>query len=128
MTRFRRVALAWLIILPMLLSFQIQEAGARDGAAKVIEIKIENRKLVTPKGKIRVTEQDVVELRYMSDETVNLHLHGYDRKIQVRPGKQAVMLLTTKATGRFPITSHGWGKKGHGHGHHVLTHLEVYPR
>ncbi len=128
MTVYGRMALVWLILLPMVLSLPIQEASGRDDARKVINIRIENRKVVTPQKTIRVVELDVVELRYMSDETVKLHLHGYDRKIQIRPGKQAVMSLTARATGRFPITSHGWGEKGHGHGHNVLTHFEVYPR
>lgn len=126
MIAFRKPALIWLIFLPMVSAFPVQEANGRDGSRILIDIKIENRRLVAPKGSIRVVELDIVELRYMSDEAVKLHLHGYDRKIQIWPGKQAVMSLTANATGRFPITSHGWGGKGHGH--HVLTHLEVYPR
>jgi len=128
MIAFRRSALVWLIFLPMISSFLVQEASGWDGARKRIDIKIENRRLVAPQGSIRVIELDMVELRYMSDEAVKLHLHGYDRKIQIWPGKQAVMSLTANATGRFPITSHGWGEKNQIHGHHVLTHLEVYPR
>ena len=128
MIAYRRAALVWLTLLPMVSSFLIHEASGQDGARKVIDIRIENRKLVAPEKTIRVVELDVVELRYQSDEAVELHLHGYDKKIQIRPGKRAVMSFIANATGRFPITSHGWGEKDQGHGHHVLTHLEVYPR
>jgi hypothetical protein len=73
-----------------------------------------------------VTEQDVIELRFSSDEKVKLHLHGYDKELEVTPGVPATLSITTHATGRFPITSHGWGRGGHGH--HALTYLEVHPR
>lgn len=93
---------------------------------RVIDIKIEKRKVVVPKRVIRITERETVDLRWSSDEMVKLHLHGYDRELKVTPGKPATMTLTGRATGRFPITSHGWGHSGHGH--HALTYLEVHPR
>jgi len=93
---------------------------------RVIDVKIEKRKVVAPKRAIRITEDEVVELRWSTDEPVQLHLHGYDKELDVRPGKPASMSITGKVTGRFPITSHGWGTGGHGH--HALTYLEVYPR
>jgi hypothetical protein len=92
----------------------------------VIQIKIENRSVVSPKKAIRITENEIVDLRWSSDEAVELHLHGYDKKLQLGPGKTASMSITGHATGRFPITSHGWGRDGHGH--HALTYLEVNPR
>ena len=101
-------------------------AVAQDGPQRVIELRIENRKVVKPKNAVRVTEGDVVELRWTSNEPAELHLHGYDLKIHVRPGEPAVMVIKAHATGRFPITSHGWGEGGHGHD--ALTYLEVYPR
>ena len=82
--------------------------------------------MVAPREAIRATEGDEVELLCSSDERVELHLHGYDLKLEVRPGEPAKMVVKAHATGRFPITSHGWGDGGHGH--HALTHLEVYPR
>jgi len=105
---------------------RIRAAVAQDGPRQVIEARIEKRKVVAPTGAIRVTEGDVVELRWTSDEAVELHLHGYDVELQVRPGEPATMVIEAHATGRFPITSHGWGAGGHGHD--ALTYLEVYPR
>ena len=101
-------------------------AAARDGPRKVIEVRIENRKVVAPTPAIRVFERDEIELRWISDEAVEIHLHGYDKLLRVRPGEPATMRLSARATGRFPLTSHGWG--AHGHGHDALTYLEVYPR
>ena len=103
-----------------------QEAKQR--VTRVIEVRIRNRRLITPKGVLRVSQNDVVELRWTSDERVRVHLHGYDRKLEVRPGEPAKMVVKVRVAGRFPITSHGWGTHGRGHGHHALTYLEVYPR
>ena len=101
-------------------------AAAQDGPGKVIEIRIENRQVVAPAGPIRIVEGDEITLVWISDEAVEIHLHGYDKLLRVRPGTPARMPLRARASGRFPITSHGWGT--HGHGHDALTYLEVYPR
>ncbi len=101
-------------------------AFARTEKPRVIKIEIRKRKIVAPKNRIRVYENETVELHWSTDETVKLHLHGYDREVLVKPEKTVVMPFTGKATGRFPITSHGWGTGGHGH--HALSYLEVYPR
>jgi hypothetical protein len=119
----------WLILLAsgwFMLAALIRAAVAQDGPRGVIEARIEDRKVVAPREAIRITEGDVIELRWTSDEPVSLHLHGYDVELHVRPDEPAVMVIEAYATGRFPITSHGWGKGGHGHDE--LTYLEVYPR
>ena len=122
----RRTWLAWLAAGSFLPAALIRAAVAQDGPRRVIEVRIENRKVVAPREAIRITEGDVVELRWTSDEPVELHLHGYDLAIHVRPDEPAAMVIEAHATGRFPITSHGWGEGGHGHD--ALTYLEVYPR
>ncbi len=104
----------------------IRGAVAQKASQQEVEVRIENRQVVAPRGPIRVTEGDVVELVWASDEAAKLHLHGYDLEIQVRPDEPAVMVVEAYATGRFPITSHGWGEGGRGHD--ALTYLEVYPR
>ncbi len=101
-------------------------AVAADRRTRVIEVRIENQHVVADKKTIRITEGEAVELHWISDEAVELHLHGYDLKAEPRPGKPAVMAIEAYAAGRFPITSHGWGDGGHGH--NALTYLEVYPR
>lgn len=74
---------------------------------------------------IRVNRGDRVELAWTADERVTLHLHGYDLEFEVVPGEPAVREFEAHATGRFPVTSHGFGDE-HG-GHHTLLYLEVYP-
>jgi hypothetical protein len=122
----RRIILMWTTAGALLPGAWLPTARSDDRKPRVIDVRIEKRKVVAPKRPIRVTQRDVVELRFSTDETVKLHLHGYDKELEVAPGKPAVMLLTVHATGRFPITSHGWGHGGHGH--HALTYLEVHPK
>lgn len=92
-----------------------------------IEITIHNRKVVRDNNVIRITQGEKVELVWISDESANLHLHGYDIEFKVTPDAPTPITFTAHATGRFPITSHGFGNQ-HGHGHDTLLYLEVYPK
>ena len=98
-----------------------------DAVAKLV---IEQRKLKS-KNTFRVKEGQVVELRWMTDEDVELHLHGYDVLVKAKPGTPVVMRFKAHATGRYPVTVHGFGgKHSHGDGHYEKTmlYLEVYPK
>jgi FtsP/CotA-like multicopper oxidase with cupredoxin domain len=101
-------------------------ARAQSEPKRVIDVRIEHRKVVSPSGPIRITEGDSVELHWTCDEETKLHLHGYDVEVEVGPGKPGVMAIEARATGRFPVSSHGWGSGGHSHD--TLIYLEVYPR
>ncbi len=105
-------------------------ALAAEEMSKVIDVRIEGRRVAAPQGPIRVKRGDIVELRWQTDEAVRLHLHGYDVELTVKPGRAAKMVIRARVAGRFPITSHGWGVRGHGqgNGHDALTYLEVLPR
>ena len=92
-----------------------------------IEVTVEQRKVMGDKDVIRVTQGETVELVWQTDESANLHLHGYDIEFSITPDEPTIIRLTAHATGRFPVTSHGFGG-GHDHGHATLLYLEVYPR
>ncbi len=92
-----------------------------------IEVTVEQRKVAGDSDVIRVTQGEDVELVWRTDESARLHLHGYDIEFAVTPDEPTVIRLQAHATGRFPVTSHGFGD-GHDHGHKPLLYLEVYPR
>lgn len=72
---------------------------------------------------LRVKKGDRVELRWSSDRTIVLHLHGYDLEREVTPQAPAVMSFAARLAGRFPVSEHR-----HGAGHHrALVYLEVHP-
>ena len=122
----RRIWLNWIFAAWLLPAALSAAAVAQENPRQVLEARIENRQVIAPEGAIRITEGDVLELRWTSDEAVALHLHGYDIELQLRPGEPAAIVIEADMTGRFPITSHGWGDGSHGHD--ALTYLEVYPR
>lgn len=108
------------------LNLAAAEQGISSGhEAQRIEIRIENRQVVGEKV-IRLTHEQPVELRWITDEAAELHIHGYDIRFEISPNAPADVNFTAHATGRYAVTSHGFGDE-HGHGHETLVYLEVYP-
>jgi hypothetical protein len=97
-----------------------------------ISVPIKNRALANPVQKdIRITQGDVLELVFTTDESAELHLHGYDIYLNVEPGTPAVLRVDAKFAGRYPLESHRFGSavaEQRAHGHIVLLHVSVYPR
>ena len=91
-----------------------------------IEVRIANRKVVGDHI-IRVTQGQLVEMVWTTDEAAELHIHGYDIRFGISPDAPAEVSFTAHATGRFAVTSHGFGGQ-HGHGHDTLVYIEVYPK
>jgi hypothetical protein len=100
--------------------------NAGEAELKRIELFIFERKVQLDNKTIRLTEGDSVELVWNSDEAGELHLHGYDISFKVSPDAPAIVAFEARATGRFPVTSHGFGGEV-GHGHDALLYIEVYP-
>lgn len=100
---------------------------SKDSQIQRVDLAIELGKVNVKDKTIRVTEGDVVELRWFSDVKQTLHLHGYDIEAEVRPNSPVVMRFDAFATGRFPVEIHGSSHTG-SHGQPVLLYLEVRPR
>lgn len=93
-------------------------------------LEIHQRQVTGGRDTIQVKQGDRVTLQWLTDETVEIHLHGYDIEKVLQPGIPAEMTFEAYATGRYPITAHGFG--GHSsetrHGETPLVYLEVLPR
>ena len=59
----------------------------------------ENKKIVVKQG-------ENVKLQFISDMEIEVHLHGYDLKLNVHSNEESTMQFMAGATGRFAITSH----------------------
>ena len=103
-----------------------QQADNTANTAVRIEIRIENRKVVGDQV-IRLTQGQRVEIVWITDEAAELHMHGYDIRVEISPDAPAEMSFTAHATGRFAVTSHGFGSE-HGHGHETLAYIEIHPK
>ena len=88
---------------------------------RIIDLEIHKRKVTGTKKTIRVTEGDEVQIKWATDETVRLHLHGYDIHAVAKPGQTVSMIFLAHTAGRFPISAHNFG-------HGTMIYLEVYPR
>ena len=99
-------------------------------AELTFDIRIEGGRAPDTMQRIRVTEGDVVKLRWTSDRPVVLHLHGYEIEKRVVPGAVTELAFTADANGRFPVHIHQQGTGGGGHVHEdlPLAIVEVYPR
>ncbi|NIM70388.1 MAG: hypothetical protein GTN86_09465 [Xanthomonadales bacterium] len=103
------------------------QVGRAQTSVNRIALEISGRAVRHDTGTVRVSQGDTVELVWTSDEPGLLHLHGYDLEFEVGPDGPSAYVFEARATGRFPITSHGFGGE-QGHGHEALLYLEVYPR
>lgn len=100
------------------------------GQGPFTEIRIQGGKLAAGGQKvIRVKQGETVRLRFLADKETALHLHGYNIERAAKPGAPAEMVFPARAAGRFPVTVHGEGSHGGGHGaEETLIYLEVHPR
>lgn len=116
------------ILALIVLGSSLSLADEQDASAVAvrIDVQIEHRKVVGDPV-IRLTEEQKVSIVWTTDEAAELHIHGYDIKIDISPDAPAEISFTAYATGRFAVTSHGFGGD-HGHGHETLLYIEVYPK
>lgn len=110
--------LRWLVLLTL-------AAGAPAGAGQADALSVELRagEVFGDTDTFRFKEGDEIRIRWTSDETVELHLHGYNLTATPGPGVPAMMAFTGTATGRFPVTRHAAGGD-----HHTLLYIEIHPR
>jgi hypothetical protein len=92
---------------------------------RTLDIEIKGRK-VAGKTVVRVKQGEQVFLRWTTDESVTVHLHGYDMEKKLKPGESVILDVRAHATGRFPIEAHEFGGKKTKH--ITLLYLEVLPR
>jgi FtsP/CotA-like multicopper oxidase with cupredoxin domain len=93
---------------------------------KRFELTIAERQLAEGGPTIKVEEGDEVKLVWRSDESANLHLHGYDIEFVVIPGNATVVDFSASTAGRFPITVHSFAGE-HDHSDRPLVYIEVHP-
>ena len=109
-------------------SVVLPATGTADSPTFNLEIRA--HKVVGTSRTVRVKQGDTVTLGWTTDETVALHLHGYDMEQVIKPGAPAELTFKAHATGRFPITAHGFGDHAHAgrHSESTLVYIEVLPR
>jgi hypothetical protein len=129
--RGARNAFATSVIASVLLGSLDSPSQISAAEAERFSIVIRARSVDGPQRTIRATQGAKLELAFAADETMELHLHGYDRHLTVQAGEEAVMQVDAKHAGRFAIEAHRFGASAGGstsRGHVVLLYLEIHPR
>jgi protein SCO1/2 len=103
-----------------------QTVSSPKSEERTFNLTIEKRKVKRDTRTVRVKQGEKVTLRWSTDETVALHLHGYDIEKTLKSREVVEMSFKAHATGRFPIEAHGFGGKKDKPV--VLLYLEVLPR
>lgn len=120
------------LVYPPCLPDLISNAAAESGDFRRISAAIRDGKIDPEHGVIRLSQGETVEIVFTSDETAELHLHGYDLTLTLEPGMPGVLRLDATIAGRFAIEAHRSGhdndaSERRGSGHATLLYLEVYP-
>ncbi|HET6296938.1 MAG TPA: cupredoxin domain-containing protein [Kribbella sp.] len=79
-------------------------------AAVTINVTVANGK-VNPSGtSIKVKAGQTVLVTAVSDAADELHIHGYDKELELQPGKPASVKFTADMKGTFEVETHESGK------------------
>lgn len=100
-------------------------SGPAVAETRTLNLTVEKGKVTNSDKTVRLTEGDKVNLIWTADQALELHLHGYDRKLNIKPGSEARMELDADLVGRFPIEVHG---HSHGLKEKTILYLEIYPK
>jgi hypothetical protein len=89
------------------------------------DISIRDRRVEGSASTLRIKRGDTVLLRWRSDETVAVHLHGYDLQANVFATSPATLRFDATIAGRFPITAHEFGAAAADRDARLKKHREV---
>ncbi len=107
----------------------LANAVAADPPVARFEIPIVKDRVPPDFRRIKVREGDRVIMVWTAQESMTVHVEGYEVVVAVSPGKPATMEFDARRTGRFPIHGHANSSSGgHGNGHRALSHIEVHPK
>ncbi len=89
-------------------------------ATESFEFELQNGRLISGPTVVKVHQGDRLRLRFRSNATDELHLHGYNLKAQLRAGTEASWEFEASKPGRYGFELH--------HAKAELGAIEVYPR
>jgi len=94
---------------------------------RTIDLRVAERRLENGPKTIRLVRGERVTLRWVADEKMTVHVHGYDIALALEPGIMKAMPIEARVAGRFPVTAHLAPGAGGRHREPTLLYLEVQP-
>jgi heme/copper-type cytochrome/quinol oxidase subunit 2 len=76
-------------------------AGA--AGAQTVQVTVTGTDVQTAERRVKVPLDGKVRLEVTADRTDEVHLHGYDRKVDIEPGRPAVLEFTADVPGVFEV-------------------------
>jgi len=71
--------------------------------AQTVQISVTGSKVETAERRVKVPLDSTVRLEVTADRADEVHLHGYDRKVDIEPGRPAVLEFTADVPGVFEV-------------------------
>jgi len=87
---------------------------------RLFELGLKNGRLVSGPAVLQVKAGDRITLKIASNNSDELHVHGYDLRLRIKPEEVVNLDFTANRTGRFALELH--------RAHAELGALEVYPQ
>jgi heme/copper-type cytochrome/quinol oxidase subunit 2 len=82
---------------------QASAATEAAGDAQTVQITVTGTKVETAERRVKVPLDGKVRLEVTADRADEVHLHGYDRKVDIAPGTPAVLEFTADVPGVFEV-------------------------
>ena len=70
---------------------------------KIFEMVVKARKIVSGRGDLKANEGDQVTIKITVDEPEELHIHGYDKSVELEKDVLGELSFIATLTGRFPF-------------------------
>jgi hypothetical protein len=83
---------------------------SKDQADVVVNVTVANGKVNPSGASIKVAAGQTVLITAVSDADEELHIHGYDKELELTPGKPASVKFTADMKGTFEVETHKSGK------------------
>lgn len=83
-------------------------------------LEVQDGELVGGPRTLTVNEGDTVNITVTSNKDDEMHLHGYDKEVELTAGKPSTLSFTANLTGRFDVELHHVDK--------TIFALEVRPK
>jgi hypothetical protein len=83
---------------------------SREQADVTINVTVANGKVNPSGSSIKVKAGQTVLITAVSDAADELHIHGYDKELELAPGKPAWVKFTADMKGTFEVETHESGK------------------
>lgn len=74
---------------------------------QIFDFELTDGKVTKGQTSLKVTKGDQVTVNVVSDKPQEFHLHGYDKEIELEPGKTGAINFTADKAGQFEAELHG---------------------